>query len=50
MKLRDSTAAEKESARFNQEFMRQHKLPENLRKSDDELGKLAHNALYGRAA
>ena len=37
-------------ARLNQEMMRLRKLPENLRKSDDEIAKLAHDALYGKAA
>jgi hypothetical protein len=46
--MRESTPDEKAKARFNQEMMRQRKLPENLRKSDDEIAKLAHDALYGK--
>lgn len=44
-RVRESTAEEKEDARLSQEIMHQRKLPENLRKSDDELAKLAHDAL-----
>lgn len=46
MRVRESTPAEKDDARFNQEMIRQRKLPGNLRKSDDEIAKLAHDALY----
>lgn len=47
--MHESSADEKEDARFFQEMLRQRELPENLRKSDDEIAKLAHDALYGDA-
>ncbi len=50
MNVRKSTPDEKAKARWDQEVMRQRKLSENLHKSDDELAKLAHEALYGSAA
>lgn len=45
MRVRESTDAEKSHARLNQEIMRLRKLPENLRKSDDEIALLTREAL-----
>jgi hypothetical protein len=50
MIVRESTPDEKAKARWDQEVMRQRKLRENWRKSDDDIAKLAHEALYGSAA
>lgn len=49
IRVRETTADEIAHNRFNQEIMRLRKLPENLRKSDDEIAKLASAALYGDA-
>ncbi|MCJ9700188.1 hypothetical protein [Bradyrhizobium sp. SHOUNA76] len=48
--MRETTDAERDDARFNREMMRLRRLPENVRKSDDEIAKLAHDALYVSAA
>ena len=45
MKFRESTPGAKAAGRFNQEIMRLRKLPENLRATDDEIAKLAHDAV-----
>lgn len=50
IRLRVTTPEEDENTCFNQEMMRQRKLPGNARKPDDEIAKLAHAALYGIAA
>lgn len=47
--MRETSADEDAHMRFNQEMMRLRKLPDNLRKSDDEIAKLARDALYGDA-
>jgi hypothetical protein len=48
--LGESTPEEKEQARWDQEVMRQRRLPETWGKSDEEIAKLSHDALYGRNA
>jgi hypothetical protein len=50
LRVREMSDVQRDDARFNQEIMRLRKLPGNGHKSDDELAKLAHHALYGSAA
>ena len=50
IKFRETTDAEHADARFKQEIMRLRKLPENFRKSDDEIFALARDALFGNEA
>jgi hypothetical protein len=42
----ETTDAERDDARFNQKMMRLCKLPENFRKSDDEIAELTRASLY----
>lgn len=47
VRVRETTPGEKERIRWDQECLRQRKLPENWRKSDDEIVQLARDELYG---
>jgi hypothetical protein len=50
MRVRETTDAERDDARLNNEIMRLRKLPENLRKSDDEIAEIARAALFGASS
>jgi hypothetical protein len=45
--VRETSPGEALEARLNQEMTRLRRVPANHQKSDDELVKLAHDALYG---
>jgi hypothetical protein len=47
VRVRETSPGEALEARLNQEMTRLRRVPANHRKSDDELVKLAHDALYG---
>jgi hypothetical protein len=49
MRVRETTPADREEARWNKEVMRQRGLPENYRKSDHEIAILARKSISEEA-